>query len=70
MTVSIIKMTEDKFWSKSKLAAPGSKYKKQTKRRGLKATLMTVSIIKMTEDKHWLKSKLAAPGGKVKKMYS
>ncbi|EDW3873405.1 hypothetical protein M0874_001657 [Salmonella enterica] len=30
MTVSILKMTEDKHWLKSKLAAPGSKYKKRT----------------------------------------
>ncbi|EJJ2521838.1 hypothetical protein NIR78_005035 [Salmonella enterica] len=30
MIVSIIKMTEDKCWLKSKLAAPGSKCKKCT----------------------------------------
>ncbi|EBT9372608.1 hypothetical protein IEN10_003966 [Salmonella enterica subsp. enterica serovar Sandiego] len=30
MTASIIKMTEDKCWLKSKLAAPGGKYKKCT----------------------------------------
>ncbi|EIK9752970.1 hypothetical protein ORB76_004167 [Salmonella enterica] len=30
MTVSIIKMTEDKHWLKSKLAAPGGKVKKCT----------------------------------------
>ncbi|ECG6700144.1 hypothetical protein [Salmonella enterica] len=30
MTVSIIKLTEDKHWLKNKLAAPGSKCKKRT----------------------------------------
>ncbi|EAA8036604.1 hypothetical protein GTB35_003955 [Salmonella enterica] len=30
MTVSILKMTEDKHWLKNELAAPGGKYKKRT----------------------------------------
>ncbi|EAQ3856384.1 hypothetical protein E7T78_06110 [Salmonella enterica] len=30
MTVSIIKLTEDKCWLKNKLAASGSEYKKRT----------------------------------------